>query len=398
MRGAAWTAIAFATFGSGAAAAKVGAAPTATAGAPADLPVVTPTGADPGAGGTEEYDRRTKELDERLDNLLAIPEIPAAFALGVSTETVAHPGTLRDAVAAVTAHLGTDGSLEPGLAVEGAPLRPLFLKYDVDEWKEKPWWWQPIDSLRLSLATASDPAAAAGTNAPTLASAGFRVSIIDQRDYRNNSTFVRQVRTALTSCFPGGGKAKPGDGGKNPSRVVVAGPCEADLTKTLDDLSKTLKNGHRLELDAAVTFAQSQPATSVDWRSARLWAAWDWAFGAGTVGAALDAQLRDPGGGASRVSDATVGIRAALGQEAVSWSVSALLGEIGQTPDDHNPVFRYGSALSLKVARYGVARAGLQGSHDFDNGVDSAILSVSLAAANGETIFSRAYTSRGQAP
>jgi len=339
-----------------------------------------------------------KDLDDRLNELLSIPTTPAAFALGVSPETVAHPGTVRDVVAAVTTHFGTDGSLKPGLAVEGAPFRPLFARYDIDEWmKNATWPMQVLDSVRISFATSTDPAAPAGATAATLASAGLRVSLWDQRDYRHQPAFVKGVREALRACFPGEGSAKPGEGGRNFTSVPVTDSCERNLGDTLDKLAKTLTRGHRLELAGVVTIAQGQPATAVDWRASRLWLAYDWGFGAGTLGAAADAQFRNNTDG-RRVTDLTVGLRALIGGESVKWSVGGLYGRVGQTPDQTDNVLRYGSALSLKVMSYGVVEAGIQGNHDFATHADGALLLVSLSAANGETVFSRAYSAGAGLP
>jgi len=320
---------------------------------------------------------------------MAIPEIPAAFALGISVDTVAHPGTVRDAVAALTAHIGSDGEVKPGLAVEAAPFRPLFEKYDVDEWSSSTQWMRIADSLRLSLATSTDPNAPAGTTSPTLAAAGLRVAIIDQRDYRYNATFIKWVRTALAACGPGPGQMKPGEGGAAYSTGTLQKDCADKLGVVLKDLDKTLTSGHRLELDAALTFAQGQPATDVSWRSAHFWLAYDYGFGSGTVGGAGDVLLHDDDAG-NQVTDYSVGARLSIGQPKVSWSASALLGSSARTSAQRDVLFRYGLALAVKMTSYGIIKAGIQGSHDFDSHADGAILFVNLSAATGDSIFQEA--------
>jgi len=347
-------------------------------------------GASAGTSKEDEYKQRGKALDDALDALLAIPETPAAFALGVSPETVAHPGTPRDAVAQVVAYVAPGGSVKPGLATEVAPFRPLFAKYTVDQWKAKQdvsWYEYLLDGFRLSLATAADPTAPA-SSAPTLIAAGARLSIVDQRDYRRNDAYVAAVRDALTKCFPD--QVTPGQGGTSFQAVQIAGDCRLDLDKALEQAKKLLTSGFRLEVAAAIVTAQTQPPFQADWRSTQIWAAADYAFSIGTVGLAGAADWHDDVLN-ERVSSQSLGARINLGTSRGSWTASALYGRFGQTTTDKHSDIKYGTTLDGKIASYVVLRAGLQGIRDLDAHTNSLLFLVSLATANGDPVFSRVF-------
>jgi hypothetical protein len=351
---------------------------------------VAPGGAQAEDTGAQ-FKRRAKDLDDALNELLTIPETPAAFALGVSSEAVAHPGTLRDAAAHVVAYVGPGGSVKPGFAAEIAPFRPLFVEYDIDQWVTRAnVVAHLLDGFRVSLATAADPSAAAGADAPTLIAAGARLSIVDDRDYRNQPAFVSGVRDALKKCFPEGGAVKPGEGGSHFQSVPIASECDASLDKSLDALKTLLQTGHRLEIASALTVVQSNPPFSADWRGTRVWLAYDYAFGVGSAGAALEADWLPDRQKRQTLSE-SAGARVALGKGISSWSASAVYDRRATTPDDSDDVVKYGMSLAVKIGTLAIVRAGVQGTHAFGDKTNSALFLLSVATANDEALFSKVF-------
>ncbi len=149
--------------------------PSAEATPPTDLPPEAPaeTGELSDAELEREMQRRLRALNETLDDLLSIPETPAAFAIGTTGEAVARPGTLRDAALEVVSLYDADGDLKPGFSGEFAPFRILNEDATVDEWlKNANLGRHILDSVRLSLATAKDPAGT-GDDAPVWFHSGF---------------------------------------------------------------------------------------------------------------------------------------------------------------------------------------------------------------------------------
>jgi hypothetical protein len=197
--------------------------------------------------------RGLKTLNTSIDELLAIPQTPAAFAVGATGEAVARPGTLRDATLQLASLYDSNGNLKPGFNAEFAPFRVLFEDQTLAEWqKNANAGNRLLDSVRLSLATAKEPTAAT-TDAPTLVSFGLRLSILDDRDYRRNPDFVKAVAAALQTCFPS--QVKPDGGGifagKGFTQIDASDACKSAQAEQNAAVAK------EAELRQAVAAAQA---------------------------------------------------------------------------------------------------------------------------------------------
>jgi len=251
-------------------------APIPAGGAVAPTPAAdtAPSGASDGAAVREptksevekDLARNLEALNDSIDNLLAIPQTPAAFAVGATGEAVARPGTLRDATLQLATLYDANGDLKPGFNGEFAPFRVLFQDQTLADWqKNANAANRLLDSVRLSLATARD-SAATGTEAPTLVSLGLRLSFLDDRDYRRNGAFIKAVKNALITCFPdqvtpsGGGI----DEGPGYSQIDGSSACASAQTdrKNAREAEATLRQAVEMarrskELqDAALTKAR----------------------------------------------------------------------------------------------------------------------------------------------
>lgn len=354
---------------------------------------VEPAGADAPAAANAgvTLEDRAKQLDDEITSLLAIPEAPAAFALGISTETVAHPGDLRDAAAQLTTLLGPGGKILPGVAVEVAPFRSLYEHRTLEEWQAHATWQDHLlDGFRLSIATASDPSARGVTDAPPLLSGGARLSLLDDRDYRHRPEFISGTRAALARCFPA--RVTPGKGGSDFSSVVL--PDCKDLPATLQALQqKYLSTGHRLELAGAVVAADRGVTSGADWRATRLWVTYEYAFGAPALGAAADVTWRDDASG-EKVRDLHLGGRLSVTTGAETWSVAAAYARVAAGTEVAHDAANFGATLGFKVGGWGVVRSGLQGTRDVDAKQTDLTAIVTVAAATGETLFTKSVSYR----
>jgi hypothetical protein len=379
----------------GAAAPDASSAAPATAPTPASQPAFPAPGAAtlgapaapaPPPSAADALQTRSAALDATINGLLDIPQAPAAFTLGIASDKVARPGDLRDAAAHVTMLLGPGGKIVPGAAMEVAPLRSLSAHLTIDEWHARAdLAHRLLDSIRLSIATAADPAAAGVPDAPPLIAAGARLSLIDERDYRNQPGFIADMRKALAACFPD--RVTPeGEGGKHFSSIAAIKPDCQSLDTLTDRLREQyLTRGHRLELASALVASDRALTASARWQSTRVWAAYEYGLGAPAVGLAAQYDRRRDLSGKT-VNDVHLGGQAHITTTEIVCSLA--LG-YARVDDDHDAL-DFGGSLSLKVQRWGILRAALQGTRDFGAKTTDVIALIAFATANDETFFSRA--------
>lgn len=150
------------------------------------------------------YEELSKSLQEDLSNALAMPQVPASALLAATPEQVSRPASFSDFGASVSQFVGPDGELKTGLAVEIAPWR----MYDtakgkpIDEFKPADQHPLLYRDLRISLASASYQADASEDAQPAMG-VGFRLTLVDQRDYRHNPKIARKIRGVVTDVAKG---------------------------------------------------------------------------------------------------------------------------------------------------------------------------------------------------
>lgn len=307
------------------------------------LAAVLPSGQD--AEAAERLQDRLGELDDRVNELMTVPETPASAMLDVGSDAIARPAEVREAAAHLLSAFTVDGRIRPGVAIELAPVRLLRR----DAYARRAWpgaheaaassYGERLgESLRLSVATAMDVTGAEESQ-DTLVAFGLRVSLIDTMDYRYNTAAIGRVRTLLASAFPR--QVTPG-GGDDPHAFTSVDPAEldAELDRALAEAYDAMRVGHRLELAFAGVLsagALADAADEVELRSLRAWLAYEWgAARSFSLDLALQYEwLREPD---VETEDSIEGHRARLGLRAnvegtnARWHV-VLSGGLRHVPD-----------------------------------------------------------------
>jgi hypothetical protein len=391
----------------------------AAAGTPAEQPAppipppgpVQPAGSDRGASTSivtadatpdsgsaaarAEYEARRGALRAFIEAALTIPDSPAAFALGVASTPVARPGTIREASAAVGALVGPGGELVPGVSAEVAPVRLASRPRTVDEWSETSVPLRVLDSIRISVASAEDPAAAAEPEAAALAAVGFRVGY-HANDYRWNEALRTAVRKTLVECGPRGGHVPPGPGDDIRSFSSLNVSCDpaavdAALLKLYDD---SQNEGWRLEVAATAVVAAATvlPGAASDWRSSRAWVSFEYAFRRYAFGGAVDGSVRDqaPPDSDDKVGDVRLGGFMEIRNDDVQWNVAAgyVASNLASDAVDSERLLQVGTSLALELNAWMATNLGLQALCGFQDGSECDVVVVtSLAVAGLEDPF-----------
>lgn len=360
---------------------------------PAGGDVVPPT-------DEEAYREREKQVKEFVDDLLDLPESPAAFALGMTATVIARPGTSREAVATLSAIMAPDGSIVPGVSIEIAPFRLFDGARTIDEWLSRSKSCEIAQSIRLSLATA-EGAAAAMEGSPPLIAVGARVAFVDETDYRRNRKATIAVRNALAAAAPKDAPVVPGsatDGGDDPGGIEdFSGQTDVlpDLNDRLVKVYEEMLSGHRLELAGTVVFTSSTQlgaGDGGDFRSGRGWLAYDYTRKAKQFGAAVDASLVRQVDPTSMLEDDRVEVRAG-GRTTVQSSRGAFDLDLGYAylekaeNDDATPhSLLVGTAGTLEIAASTKIKLGLQLACNFEAGNRcDAVVAASLLVGKDET-------------
>lgn len=360
--------------------------------ASAELPDTPPPGPGPsvlppaGAGPRAEAastDSKTR-MDETLEDLLEVPETPAAFTLGLSADVVARPSSLKEVAGALKTVIAPNGKLVPGAAIEVAPFYRLVTRdATATQWKDD--LYRPIlGGIRFSLATASDPQATDPNNAPTLVAVGARVGI-DTTDIRFHKEVVNSVLKALAECAPP--PTLPTGGRGVVTHLELDPVCEFE--KVEEALTSGL-SGVRAELAGTATFAdRSVGDDEADVRAWRAWAAFEARtsanFGAGIAG---DYQLvRQLGPDESNLRG---GARVNLDTTQIDASLSAAYVRRSEEEQDKN-WFDVGGAISAKLSTIGVISIGVQMARSLDDDQRNLTALLSLSSASGEPLISKYF-------
>lgn len=240
----------------------------------------------------------------RLD--LAVPDIPAFSAIGVSPSTVSRPGNAKELALALGNGLNKQGEIQSGLAVEVAPFKVASLyteAFNADALKTYVW------PVRLSLAT---NAAIQGTDTLTQVAAGLRWSILG---------YDPQADTSLASCLDAalpppkpvfkGGKISTSE---TPTHVTEEIPLE-----TLGLCRSAHRAAHLANTTLEVSFVHVMASLN-DPRALALRTAQDslwitFSFGANTFGGALSQLAKEPATMPTKLKDMGNDIRGAIGVE-----------------------------------------------------------------------------------
>ena len=341
-------------------------------------PVALSPAPDPLARSAEESRKESnKRLDDTLSELASVPETPAAFALGISAETVAHPTTIREAVAEIKTLFGPDGELVPGAALEIAPFYRLASAGTYQQWRDQV--WRPlIGGLRLSLATASDPDALEGTDAPVLLAVGARIGFDGTDPRYGDQETIDAIKDALIACAPKRVPLTPGG-----PVVVQSEPCDYDAKE--NEIVEKL-TGFRAELAGVLVYENTTTADQdADLRGWQAWLAADYKVTAWlSLGLGADSARK-------KVADQTerrnrVGARFAASNEAYALSLS---GAYARDSEAETNWFDLGGTVSAQLGSTVALKLGAQAAQNLDEDESRLTVVVALGTATDDPVFSK---------
>ncbi len=347
----------------------------------------TTTGVRPSQAELQQrFDDQKKELDEAVSALIGVPEIPAAYVLGLTTTTVARPSSTREAAGELSSVIGPGGKLKPGAAIEVAPLLRLTSRdATVESWRHQR-WRGILGSWRLSLATGTDPDVLDDEQSPTLLALGTRIGY-DGTDIRYHDDEVSQLRKGLNACTPGGGQVRPTSREWEVTPVAPAEGCNfRDLRQ------KVMESVSGFQIEAAGTFVLEDTTaedTDADVHSAAAWLSAEWRIiSLLGVGGAIE-HRRKRAEGADDIRNQG-GLRLDLNTEAFGLSLSGAYQRRSGIDGKYNWLATGGS-LAANAGKWGALKLGVQGSRRLGDDTEQSdlVAMVVLASASGEPIFSR---------
>lgn len=361
------------------------------------VPINPPGGGEPTRQErVEEYEHLRSEVDERVNALLEVPPVPAAYAAGIADDAVVHPGSLREAAATATSFIGTDGNLRAGVAAEVAPVRLLRDRRAITG-TETDHAARIADSIRLSIATSqvTNPAGAGPTGSAggMTAAFGARVALVDDTDWRYNMDAIGRLRDALEACYPD--VVTPG--GTPGQWTAVQVDCD-DLDEALESIYDTVANGGtRLELATSTSIFIEPSTGAAEWQTTDVWLAIEHRDGPSEnsrMGLSGSGALRYrgwtpvPGDTSDQNHTLSLGGRLEVHAESIRWSLSVALDAVVPIVDgdqqDIRGVGRTGTTLAFDVESLLTVRAGLQLAYNEPADAVGAVFLLSLALAGQE--------------
>jgi len=147
-------------------------------------------------------DKATNSAPAAVEDLLVVPEIPAAAALDLVPGGFARPETLADFL--IQNLSGVDfangGGFRPGVATEIGLGHLGYRSWTFKKWRGlkpgKRWGHALLDSTRVSFATTHAPDDSASASSGTRAALGVRWTLYNDRDYRFwNKTRLEEIDT-----------------------------------------------------------------------------------------------------------------------------------------------------------------------------------------------------------
>lgn len=334
------------------------------------------------------YQDSKERVQKQIDDLLEVPETPAAFALGLSADVVARPTTLREATGSIKTIIGADGKLIPGAAIEVAPLYATFTRdKTVEQWKAD-WFQTFLSSFRISVATASDPKAADPDNAPTLLAVGARLGY-DGTDPRYHAHAVEKLEEGLAKCAADRETNLFKDTNEGEAASVMKPECA--FGKLEEEVVSSL-SGLRFELAGTTIYADRAGATDAEtnYRGWQGWLASEYRFSGDTgVGLGVDYRLDvvpGPNPNAFRAG-------ARFNRESDLFTVSlagAYATRTASTDDtERDNWLDVGATLAAKINDTAALSLGAQWQKNIDRDQSDLIILLAITNSAGEPVFER---------
>jgi hypothetical protein len=234
----------------------------------------------PEALAEEPGDKGQDAAASAVAELLVVPEIPAAAALGLDPSGFARPETLEEFV--VQALSGIDmndgGAFRPGVAAEIGLGHLGYRKWTLRDWRAlgpgARWGHAFLDSTRLSFATTYGQVEQPSGAKLGQAAVGVRWTLLNDRDYRFWSEARLREVDAPGNCTP-------------PETSPLEKPW--DKTECERFLKEAYREGAMLDLGWVVVV---QKATEWEVPSIPLYLAFNYQKGTFTYGAGVQANLR----------------------------------------------------------------------------------------------------------
>jgi len=365
-------------------------APAETSGSPAPFPAGgEPVAAALAVTNAEIYRASKERAEKQIDELLEVPETPAAFSLGLSADVVARPTTLREAAGSLKTIIGPDGKLIPGAAIEVAPFYgPFTRKMTAEEWRDNT-FYRLLASFRLSVATASDPKAADPDNAATLLALGARIGD-DRTDPRFHQDAVKAIKGELAKCAPPADVNPFGNGAVAGQPASVQQPCEFEKVEKeiVDDLS-----GLRWEVAGTSIYADRKVNdTDANFRGWQAWAAGEYRFSSSSgLGLGLDYRLTEVPGANPKAF--RVGARYNRESNHFTLSVAGAYANrtaVSSTDDTaKDNWFDAGATLSAKLSDANSLSLGAQWQKNLDTKQSDLIIVFAVTTSSGESLFQK---------
>lgn len=367
------------------------AAPAAASASPAPFPTNGEGVATPVAStNADTYKASQERVQKQIDELLEVPETPAAFSLGLSADVVARPSTLREAAGSLKTIIGPDGKLIPGAAIEVAPFYAPFTRNKTAEQWRNDRVETLLASFRLSVATASDPRAVDPDNAATLLAIGARIGY-DGTDPRYHQEAVKAIQDELAKCAP-----PPDDNHFPPGAVegqagsVETPDCgfEKAETEIVENLS-----GLRWELAGTSIYSDRKVNDNdANFRGWQAWLAGEYRFSSSSgLGLGLDYRLSEVPGPNPKAF--RVGARYNRESDHFTLSVAGAYANrtaISSTDDTaKDNWFDAGATLSAKISDTNALSLGAQWQKNLDTKQSDLIIVFAVTTSSGEPVFQK---------
>jgi len=133
-------------------------------------------------------------LPQKLRNVFAVPEIPAAALLSGTPLEISRAGTFHDLGSALISGIDRSGRVRQGLAVEAAPFLLWGSGIDLPAYRTRLGYARA--NLKFSLATART----AGDSGSTDIAVGIRTTVFDDRDFMRDKAMSDSLGAILRRC------------------------------------------------------------------------------------------------------------------------------------------------------------------------------------------------------
>jgi hypothetical protein len=225
--------------------------------APALLLAFAQVGAQQGAASATRADTlaaaraAVKTAGPSLTGYYAVPDIPAATMLDVSSSKVARPGSMKDLAVGLLNGIGADGRPKQGFAMEASSSLLRIFRVTLDQYQTS-----AVARMKARLAFSLAAVQSAGDSASTDIGWGVRLPLWDDGDVLADSAYTRALGSDLLSCAPAKPPADiPANAGQSADELRRGADSAAAARRAADSTAhaRQIACMHRLSTVKALT-------------------------------------------------------------------------------------------------------------------------------------------------